>query len=77
MPPTLLATELQKRIRTDPYTRSYMIDVSIVSSTVVLKGKVNSFYHKQMATCAMQEEIRNHANCMAHLFQLKNELRVK
>lgn len=75
-----LELELKKRIKNDTYTRTYGLDVSITSGSdpaiVVLKGKVRSFYHKQMAQVAMQQEIKARCNGTAHLFQLKNEIEV-
>ena len=75
-----LALELQKRIKNDTYTRTYRLDVSITSDSgpaiVVLKGKVRSFFHKQMAQVAMQQEIKERCNGTAHLFRLKNEIEV-
>lgn len=72
-----LAVELQKRIKNDTYTRTYRLDVSITSdSEVVLKGTVRSFFHKQMAQVAMQQEIKSRCNGTAHLFRLKNEIEV-
>jgi hypothetical protein len=71
-----LVAELQKRIENDPYTRTYRLDVSIIESAVVLKGKVRTFHHKQMAQVAMQQEIKSRCNGTAHLFVLKNEIEV-
>ena len=71
-----LTTELKKRIKNDPYTKTYRLDVSIIDSNlVVLTGRVKSFHHKQMAQVAMQQEIESHCND-THLFIFKNEIEV-
>lgn len=71
-----LVQELQKRINRDQYTRIYNISVSVDRHEITLNGWVQTYYHKQMAQVAMQEEIKILCNGTAHLFSLNNEIEV-
>ena len=76
-----LAQILQQRITNDPYTRNYSLTVTLVdgpdTATVVLDGRVRSFYAKQMAQVAILNEIEAQCNGTSHLFTLENHIEVE
>lgn len=75
-----LLIKVQTNLQNNSHTKNYSLRASIHQNegewSIVLTGRVNSFYHKQVAQEITRNLVKSECNGTAHLFQVKNKINV-